>query len=74
MPSRCKKSFAKLDNRYTDVVSLQCNHESQTLKYLSSRGASATKDLAYIHVYASEIFRTESSTTRLPPYGRLNDN
>ena len=37
----------------------------QTLKCLSSRGASATKDLVYIHVYASEI---------LPPYGRLNDN
>ncbi|MBQ3190059.1 MAG: hypothetical protein IJB61_02275 [Bacteroides sp] len=61
-----EKSAEKLDNRYTDVVSLQCKvHESQTLKYLSSRGASATKDLAYIHVYASEI---------LPPYGRLNDN
>ncbi|MBQ3609095.1 MAG: hypothetical protein IJA03_03530, partial [Bacteroidaceae bacterium] len=65
-PWRVKKSAEKLDNRYTDVVSLQCKvHESQTLKYLSSRGASATKDLAYIHVYASEI---------LPPYGRLNDN
>ena len=32
------------------------------------------KDLVYIHVYVSEIFRTESSTTRLPPFGRLNDN
>ena len=31
---------------------------------LSSRGALATKDLEYIHVYAHEI---------LPPYGRLND-
>jgi len=35
---------------------------------------SEAKNLVYIHVYASEIFRTESSTTRLPPFGRLNDN
>ena len=26
-----------------------------------------------VHVNVHEIFRTESSTTRLPPFGRLND-
>ena len=31
----------------------------------------AVKDLGNIKVNASEIFRTESSTTRLPPFGRL---
>ena len=38
---------------------------------------SEAKNLEDIHVdalvYAIEIFRTESSTTRLPPFGRLND-
>ena len=34
---------------------------------------SEAKDLENI-LYIIEIFRTESSTTRLPPYGRLNDN
>ena len=34
---------------------------------------SEAKNLVYNHVYVSEIFRTESSTTRLPPFGRLND-
>ena len=35
---------------------------------------SEAKDLVHIHVNVSEIFLTESSTTRLPPFGRLNDN
>ena len=39
---------------------------------------SEAKNLENIHVYphhcVTEIFRTESSTTRLPPFGRLNDN
>ena len=34
---------------------------------------SEAKDFGNI-LYVIEIFRTESSTTRLPPYGRLNDN
>ena len=34
---------------------------------------SEAKNLDNINVYAFEIFRTESSTTRLPPFGRLND-
>ena len=38
---------------------------------------SEAKDLgntmAGVNVDVHEIFRTESSTTRLPPFGRLND-
>ena len=34
---------------------------------------SGAKNLGNIKVDVYEIFRTESSTTRLPPYGRLND-
>ena len=33
---------------------------------------SVAKDLGNL-LCVIEIFRTESSTTRLPPYGRLND-
>ena len=56
---------------FRGVVSLLC-HPEDTRKNVIQR-SKATKDLGCIHVDVHEIFRTESSTTRLPPYGRLND-
>ena len=49
------------------------NEELSKLICQSSVIQSEAKNLENIKVDDTEIFRTESSTTRLPPYGRLND-
>ena len=49
-------------------------HDKNKNTKLSFRAErSVAKNLENIYVDVHEIFRTESSTTRLPPFGRLND-
>ena len=46
-------------------------YDNTKLSFRAER--SVAKNLGNIYVDVHEIFRTESSTTPLPPFGRLND-
>ena len=57
--------------KVNSLLALAC--ESRSFLFTPIVIQSEAKNLDDIYVDVIEIFRTRSSTTRLPPFGRLND-
>ena len=77
----CEKDYARCSFAvprgyvlFLDEEKLFSNVIQPSRPVIQSEAKNLGNTKVVVNVDATEIFRTESSTTRLPPFGRLNDN